>query len=133
MALEPQLAGGFLGDVADQLVGHLGENLVHKLVAAGVIVWEGHRVGEALAMDGDDPLAERFPGQALFVDVADEVAAGVALAEPYRLAVAVDPRCAARLFEQPLFDGAWCVATGAHVRIQSVRRGGRPSWAARAR
>jgi hypothetical protein len=47
-----------LGDVAEQLVGHVGEGGVHRVVAARVGVWECHRFGEALPVDGDDALDE---------------------------------------------------------------------------
>ena len=62
---EPELAGGLLGDVPDQLIGYVGENLVHEPVAAGVVVGQCHRFGEAAAIDGDDALRERFPRKAV--------------------------------------------------------------------
>jgi len=47
-----------------------------------------------------EPLAERLPGKATIVDVADEVAGRIALAEPHRLALVVDARLSARLCEK---------------------------------
>ena len=92
-----------------------------------------YRFGEALAMHGDDALDERFPGEAVLVDVANEVPARVAFSEPDGLPAAIDAGGPARLFEEPLFDRAGGVAAGGHPRIQSLRSGGRPSVAARAR
>jgi hypothetical protein len=83
--------------------------------------------------DGQDSLAQRFPRQSLFVDVANDVPAGVALAQAHRFAAAIDARGATRLLHQPPLDLAPPVPTATHSKIQSLRSGGRPSWAASAR
>jgi hypothetical protein len=98
---EPEVPGRLLGDVTEQLVGDLGKGVVHEVVAARVLVWECHRFGEALAVDGDDALDERLPGEAVLVDVANEVPARVAFPEPDGLPAAVDAGGAARLVEEP--------------------------------
>jgi hypothetical protein len=41
LVLEPEVSGGLLGGLGDQLVGHVGEGLVDELVAAGVVVRAG--------------------------------------------------------------------------------------------
>lgn len=99
----------------------------------GVVVPERQCLGEPLAVDGDDPLDERLPGQPVRIDVANHMPAGVALAQPHGFAAAIDARGAARLLHQPLLDQAPPVRTATHSKIQSLRSGGRPSWAASAR
>jgi hypothetical protein len=66
------LAGG-AGDVADQLVRHVGERLLDESVAQWVVGLQLERVKEAAGALGDDPLGERLPGETVLVDVADDV------------------------------------------------------------
>jgi hypothetical protein len=49
LTLEPEVTGGLLGELGDQIVGHFGEGLVDELVAARIVVRERHGFGEALA------------------------------------------------------------------------------------
>ena len=77
---DPEVSGRLSGDLDEQLVGDSLEDLVHELVAPGIVVWEGERFGQPGSADGQDSLAQRFPCQSLLVDVANDVPAGVALA-----------------------------------------------------
>jgi hypothetical protein len=64
-------------------------------------------------------LDQRFPGEAVLVDVADEIAVAIALSEPHRLSVAVDPGAAPRRGQQSRFDTAALSVAIAHWQIQS--------------
>ena len=102
-------------------------------VAPGVVIPKRQRLGEPLAVDGDDPLDERLPRQSVRIDVANHVPAGVALAQPHRFAAAIEAHGAPRLLQQPPLDRAPLVRMATHSKIQSLRSGGRPSRAASAR
>jgi hypothetical protein len=56
----------------------------------GVVIAERACLRKPLAMDGDDVRGERLPGESVGVNAADDVTAGVTLAEISGLAGALD-------------------------------------------
>ena len=65
---QPEVAGSLFGDVADQLVRHVGEDVIDEAVAPGVVVTERECLVEAAALDRDDPLDKRLPGQSVGIE-----------------------------------------------------------------